>query len=209
MAAALSSRETVVHLSLVEVEEPQRWVRHLNQSAKLLAPAVAAVTAFSETAETAPSVSLSWNISVWRALTFWLLTISCAQAQAIGSSYSTRDGRAGTVVIACPSQDGSYTAQVCTLSRPIAVNYAAPASGAVAIANAAVTVFSAGSVQTGCDIVNTGSATLYVDLTTTAVAGSPTSIPLQPNQAFHCPYPPTNAVTAVAAQAQSFVAIRY
>ena len=144
-----------------------------------------------------------------RVIILWLLMVVCVQAQGIGSSYSTRDGRAGTVVIACPSQDGSYTAQICAQSRPIVVNYAAPATGAVTVGNTAVTVFPAGSVLTGCDIVNTGSATLYLDFTTVAAAGSATSIPLQPNQAFHCPYPPANAVTVVAMQPQSFVAMRY
>ena len=130
-------------------------------------------------------------------------------AQGIGSSYSTRDGRAGTVVVACPSQDGSYTALVCAFNKPSTATYLGPAIGAVATANVAVTVFPAGSVTTGCDIVNTGPGVLYLDFVNTALAGSTTSIPLQTNQSFHCPFPPLGGVSAVASQPQSFVAIRY
>lgn len=133
----------------------------------------------------------------------------CAAAQPVASSYATRDGRAGTVVITCPNQDGSYTAGACTLSKPPAVGYAAPATASITTANAAVTVFPLGSIATGCDIVNTAATVLYIDFTAVAVAGSATAIPLQPGQAFHCPYPPSGPVTAVAAQPQSFVAIRY
>ncbi len=132
-----------------------------------------------------------------------------ADAQPVASSYATRDGRAGTVVIACPSLDGTYTAAACSITKPGAVAYAAPVASAVTTANTAVTVFAPGAVPTGCDLVNTGNVTLYVDLTTIATAGSATSIPLQPGQSFHCPYPPLGAVTAVASQPQPFVAIRY
>ena len=137
-----------------------------------------------------------------------LLAIA-AHAQTMASSYTTRDGRAGTVVIACPSQDGSYTAGPCAISKPGAVTYSAPVVNAIAIANTPVTAFAAGTVATGCDFVNTGSMTLYLDFTAIASAGAATSIPLQPGQSFHCPYPPLGAVSAVAAQPQSFVAIRY
>ena len=132
-----------------------------------------------------------------------------AHAQALASSYATRDGRAATVVIACPSQDGAYTAAACAISKPGAVAYAAPMATAVTTANTAVTVFTAGSVATGCDILNSGSAVLYIDFTTVATAGSATSIPLQSGQAFHCPYAPLGPVSAVAGQPQPFVAIRY
>ncbi len=138
----------------------------------------------------------------------FLISIS-ARAQSIGSSYSTRDGRAGTVVMSCPSQDGSYTALSCNLGKPAVVTYAGPASSAIVTANVAVTVFAAGTVSTGCDVVNTGTAVVYLDFVATALAGSATSIPLQANQSFHCPYPPTGAVTAIAAQPQPFVAVRY
>jgi hypothetical protein len=94
-------------------------------------------------------------------------------------------------------------------SKPSAVTYGGPTAFAVTTANIAVTVFAAGGVATGCDFVNSGSAVLYLDFTTTAVAGSATAIPLQPGQSFHCPYPPAGAVSAVAATPQSFVAIRY
>jgi hypothetical protein len=137
-----------------------------------------------------------------------LLSVA-AFGQPVSSSYATQNGRAGTVVIACPSQDGSFTAGPCPMSKPGPVTYSAPGASAITAANVAVTVFPAGSVPTGCDFVNTGSAILYLDFTTTAVAGAATAIPLQPGQAFHCPYAPTGAITAVAPQAQSFVAIRY
>ena len=132
-----------------------------------------------------------------------------AQAQALGSSYATRDGRASNVVIACPSQDASFTAAPCPANKPGPVAYTGPSATAITVANTAVTIFAAGTVPTGCDFVNTGSAVLYLDFTASALAGSATSIPLQPGQSFHCPYPPLGSVTAVAAQAQAFVAIRY
>jgi hypothetical protein len=138
-----------------------------------------------------------------------LLLPAQAFAQPMVSSYATQDGRVGTVVIACPSQDGSYTAGPCAMSKPGAVSYVSPVASSIPAPNTAVTVFTAGSVATGCDFVNSGSGILYLDLTTTAVIGSATSIPLQPGQSFHCPYPPAGAVSAIAAQAQSFVAIRY
>lgn len=143
------------------------------------------------------------------ALCLAALLPAAALAQPMASSYAGRDGRIGTVVIACPSQDGAYTAGPCALAKPGSVTYAAPVAPGIATANVAVTVFTAGSVQTGCDFVNSGSAILYLDLTTTAVIGSPTALPLQPGQSFHCPYPPAGAVSAIAAQAQPFVAIRY
>ena len=137
-----------------------------------------------------------------------LMPTICA-AQSMASSYAGRDGRIGTVVISCPSQDGSYTAGPCPISKPAAVTYSGPSNFMIGTANTAVTVFLAGTVTTGCDFVNTGSGVLYLDLTTTAVAGSATAVPLQPGQSFHCPYPPTGNVSAVAATPQSFVAIRY
>jgi hypothetical protein len=136
------------------------------------------------------------------------IPLAC-MAQPVASSYSGRDGRIGTVIIACPSQDGSYTAGPCPISKPPSVAYAAPAASAIVTANTAVTVFAAGTVLTGCDIVNTGSGVLYIDFTATAVIGAATSLPMQPGQSFHCPYPPAGALSAIAAQAQSFVAIRY
>ncbi len=137
-----------------------------------------------------------------------LMTVP-AGAQSLASSYTTRDGRASTVVIACPATDGSFTAGPCSLSKPAPVTYAVPAAAAIATANVAVTVFTAGSVANGCDVVNTGAAILYLDFTTTAAAGSATSLPLQPGQSYHCPFALVGAVTAVASQSQPLVAVRY
>ena len=137
------------------------------------------------------------------------LVPGCAIAQPVASSYATRDGRAGTVVIACPNMDNSFTAGPCALARTPVVTYAAPAASAIAAANTAVTVFASGSISTGCDVINTGSVVLYLDFIAVSIAGSATSIPLQPGQAYHCPYAPSGAVTAVAAQAQPFVAVSY
>ena len=147
-----------------------------------------------------------------RILVALALAFACSAAAAadpIRSSYSTNDGRTSTVVIACPSQDGTFTAAACSLNKTPPLAYGAPVNAAIATANVPIVVFPAGAVPTGCDVVNSGSAILYLDFTTTAVAGSPTSIPLQPGQAFHCPVPPLGAVSAVASQPQSFVAIRY
>ena len=144
-----------------------------------------------------------------RFVVFAALCPTVSLAQPVASSYSSRDGRIGAVVIACPSQDGTYSAGPCPISRPPIVTYAAPAASSVTLANTAVTVFPAGSVLDGCDIVNSGSGVLYIDFTATAVVGSATALPLQPGQAFHCPYPPAGAMTAVAAQPQAFAAVRY
>lgn len=92
---------------------------------------------------------------------------------------------------------------------PQTSTYTGPDAGAIATANVAVIIFAANTIQGGCDIINTGSQTLYVDFTTTAVAGSATAIPIQTNQSYHCPFPPTGAVSAVASAAQPFVAVRY
>jgi hypothetical protein len=89
------------------------------------------------------------------------------------------------------------------------VTYAAPSGSAIVTPNVAVTVFAAGAVPHSCDIVNTGTDTLYLDFTTTAVAGAATAIPLQTGQSYHCPFPPAGAVSAVADMAQPFVAVRY
>ncbi len=138
-----------------------------------------------------------------------MLLPALCNAQPMASSYASRDGRIGAVVITCPSQDGSFTAGPCAMNKPNTVTYGGPTAFAVATANTAVTVFAAGTVATGCDFVNSGSSVLYLDFTATAVAGSATAIPLQPGQSFHCPFPPSGAVSAVAATPQSFVAIRY
>jgi hypothetical protein len=144
-------------------------------------------------------------------LAFFLLGFSYrfAEAQQIRSSYATQDGRAGTVVVTCPSTDGSFTAGPCSTAPLGPVTYAAPSGSAIVTPNVAVTVFAAGSVPHSCDIVNSGTDTLYLDFTTTAVAGAATSIPLLPGQSYHCPFPPAGAVSAVADMAQPFVAVRY
>ncbi len=134
---------------------------------------------------------------------------AAARAQEVASSYSTRDGRAGTIILACPSKDGSFTALSCNFGKASAVTYSGPMTAAITSPNMSVVVFPAGSVSAGCDIVNTGTVALYIDLTTTASAGSPTSIPLQPSQSFHCPFPPLGPVTAVASEPEAFVAVRY
>ncbi len=132
-----------------------------------------------------------------------------AAAQPVASSYTTRDGRAATVVITCPSSDGSYTAAACSLAKNGPTTYAAANATAIATANTAVTIFTAGSIASGCDIINTAAAPLFIDFTTTAVIGAATAIPLQPGQSYHCAFPPAGAVSAVAAQPQAFAALRY
>ena len=136
-------------------------------------------------------------------------SFSCAGAQQVRSSYATQDGRAGTVVVTCPSNDGSFTAGACSTAPTGPVTYTAASGAAIVTPNLAVTVFAAGAVPHSCDIVNTGTDTLYLDFTTTAVAGSATAIPLLTGQSYHCPFPPIGAVSAVADMAQPFVAVRY
>ena len=79
-------------------------------------------------------------------LFFFAAMPTLLHAQQIASSYATRDGRAGTVVIACPNSDGSYTAALCSIAKPSPVTYVAPAASAITTANTAVTVFTAGAV---------------------------------------------------------------
>ncbi len=146
---------------------------------------------------------------IFLALFFLGLSYCYAGAQQVRSSYATADGRAGTVVVSCPSTDGSFTAGPCSTAPQGPVTYTAPSASAISTPNYAVTVFGAGAVLHSCDIVNTGTDTLYLDFTTTAVAGAATAIPLLPGQSYHCPYPPAGAVSAVADMAQPFVAVRY
>ena len=89
---------------------------------------------------------------------------------------------------------------------------AAPLAAQIATANVAVTVFAAGTILHVADIINptTASEPLYLDLVATAVAGSATSIPLLPGQAYRVSLPITTPVTAVAATAgHAFVAVSY
>ena len=146
-----------------------------------------------------------------RAHLFVLLAFApfAALGQSVSSTYATRDGRAATVVIACPTSDGTFTASACALAKSPAVTFTASATSAIAAGNVAVTVFPSGSVANGCDIVNTGTSILYLDFIATAAVGSATSLPLQSGQSYHCAFAPLNAVTAIAGQPQPFVAVRY
>lgn len=150
---------------------------------------------------------------IFLAFLFFGWSYAYAGAQQVRSSYATQDGRAGTMVMTCPSTDGSFTAVPCPVAStggPTGpVTYAAPSTSAIATPNVAVTVFAAGTVTRACDIVNTGTDTLFLDFTTTAVAGTATAIPLLAGQSYHCPFAPTGAVSAVADMAQPFVAVRY
>ena len=89
---------------------------------------------------------------------------------------------------------------------------AGPLAFQVAVANAPVTVFAAGSIVNVADILNPPSATepLYVDLVAPALAGSATSIPLLPGQGYRVSAPITTTLSVVAATAgHAFVAVRY
>jgi hypothetical protein len=75
-----------------------------------------------------------------------------------------------------------------------------------------VTVFAAGVIVNGADIINppTATETLYIDFFGTAAAGASTSIPLTAGQGYHIAGPLATAVTAVAAtSSHAFVAVRY
>lgn len=88
----------------------------------------------------------------------------------------------------------------------------APLASKVVTANVAVTVFAAGSIVNVADIVNpsTASEPLYLDVVAPATAGSATSVPLLPGQAYRVSTPITTAVTVVAATAgHGFVAVSY
>lgn len=82
----------------------------------------------------------------------------------------------------------------------------------VCTANVPVTVFAAGSIVNVADIMNPPTQTepLYVDIVAPASAGSATSIPLLPGQAYRISAPVNTAVTAVAATpGHCFVAVTY
>lgn len=88
----------------------------------------------------------------------------------------------------------------------------APAASQIVTGGVAVTVFPARSIVTVADIINPPSATepLYIDIVATAAAGSATSVPLAPGQAYRISGPIATAVTAVGATAgHSFVALSY
>ena len=100
------------------------------------------------------------------------------------------------------------------LPPPFAVR-STPVVGAatsIVTGGTAVTVFPAGSIVNVADIVNPPNASevLYVDITTVAVAGSASSVPLMPGQPFHICGPLTTAVSAVAATGgHTCIAVRY
>jgi hypothetical protein len=97
-------------------------------------------------------------------------------------------------------------------SPPLPSTPSGPMKAQIATGNVAVTVFAAGSIVNVADIINPEGAgePLYIDFVTTAVAGSATSIPLLPGQAYRISCPLTSAVTAVAATAgHGFVAVSY
>ncbi len=87
-----------------------------------------------------------------------------------------------------------------------------PLANQVASANIPVTVFAAGSIVNVADIINPTTATepLYIDIVAPALAGSATSGPLLPGQAYRVSSPITAALSAVAATAgHAFVAVSY
>jgi hypothetical protein len=100
------------------------------------------------------------------------------------------------------------------LSPPFAVR-STPVVGAatsIVTGGTAVVVFPANSIANVADIANppTATETLYIDIVTTAVAGSATSFPLQPGGSYRVSGPISTAVSAVAATAgHAFVAVRY
>jgi hypothetical protein len=97
-------------------------------------------------------------------------------------------------------------------ARPETSTPSGPLVSSIATGGVAVVVFAAGSISNVVDVVNPATATeyLYVDIVTSAVAGSATSIPLLPGQAYRVSGPISTAVTAVAATAgHAFVAVGY
>ncbi len=97
-------------------------------------------------------------------------------------------------------------------SPPLPTIPVGPLVAQIATANVPVTVFAAGRIVNVADILNPPGQTepLYVDIVSPAAVGAPTSIPLQPGQAYRISAPIGTAVTAVAATAgHSFVAVTY
>jgi hypothetical protein len=95
---------------------------------------------------------------------------------------------------------------------PLPCRPVGPLAAQIATANVPVTVFAASSIVNVADVINPASATepLYVDVVTAAAAGSATSVPLLPGQAYRVSSPLCTAVTAVAATAgHAFVAVSY
>ena len=73
--------------------------------------------------------------------------------------------------------------------RPGTSTPTGPLVSTIATGGVAVVVFAAGSMSNVIDIMNPPSATetLYVDVVATAVAGAPTSFPLEPGRDTGCP----------------------
>jgi hypothetical protein len=87
-----------------------------------------------------------------------------------------------------------------------------PLTSQVATANVPVTVFAGCSIVNVADIINPPTATepLYVDVVAPAEAGSATSVPLLPGQAYRVSSPLCTPITVVAATAgHAFVAVSY
>jgi len=87
-----------------------------------------------------------------------------------------------------------------------------PLASQIVAANVPVTVFAACSIVNVADIINPPAAIepLYVDVVAPAVAGSATSVPLLPGQAYRVSCPLHTPITAVAATAgHTFVAVSY
>lgn len=95
---------------------------------------------------------------------------------------------------------------------PLPSTPAAPLVAQITTGGVPVTVFAANTIANVADIINpvTASETLFIDVVGTAAAGSATSIPLLPGQAYRVSTPISTPVSAVAATAgHSFVAVRY
>ena len=86
-----------------------------------------------------------------------------------------------------------------------------PLASQVVAGGVPVVVFAPGSINNVADIINPPAAIepLYLDLVAPAAAGSATSIPLLPGQAYRISAPVATAVTVVAATAgHAFVAVQ-
>ncbi len=206
--SSLSPATAAPRSSAAAAAPPRR--RRRSRTGPHQARAVAAATASAATAATARPASSSWSSDHAPLLPLPLPWPLHAQPQPIRPQLLRDQGRPRRHRRHRLPQSGWQLHR-----RPVrdqqagAVAYAAPAAAAITAANTPVTVFPAGAVPTGCDFVNSGSGRPLPRLHHHRRRRSATSIPLQPGQSFHCPVPPLGAVSAVAAQPQSFVAIRY
>jgi hypothetical protein len=88
----------------------------------------------------------------------------------------------------------------------------APLANVVKAANASLVVFRNGTIENVADIINPPDApgVLYVDIVTDAAAGSATSIPIGPGQAYRVSSPINAPVSVTSKTAgHAFVAVRY